>query len=251
MINFRLLVTVVTVLLLFSPGQACAGEAQYRLAPGDQIRIHVFGEDDLNLEARLDSTGEINYPFLGKIRVTGLTVEELQNKLIDGLRDGYLRAPQVNVSIVEHRSFFIEGEVKNPGAYPYQPGLTIRKAVSLAGGYTEFADREHYHLVHDKSPGRSLLISDVNTPVRPGDSITLEKSVFYIDGEVNKVGSYPYHSGLTLREAISLAGGLTERASESNIVIVSSDGSQRAVDKAGMSTKIKSGDSIRIKQSFF
>jgi len=111
----------------------------YRLASGDMISIKVFGEDDLNLEVHLDSSGVINYPFLGKIRVTGLTVEELRKKLIRGLQDGYLRSPQVNVSIVEHRSFFIEGEVKNPGAYPYQPGLTVRKAISLASGFTELA----------------------------------------------------------------------------------------------------------------
>jgi len=223
----------------------------YRLAAGDSIRIQVFGEDDLNLEVRLDSSGVINYPFLGKLHVTGLTVEGLRDKLIRGLKDGYLRSPQVNVSIVEHRSFFIEGEVKNPGAYPYQPGLTVRKAISLAGGFTDFAARDHFKLLHDKDSARQSITVGYGARVTPGDSISVAKSIFYIDGEVKKPGSYPYHLGLTLREAISLAGGLTERASDSNIQIVSKDGSEHVIGRAGMGTKIVSGDSIYIKQSFF
>jgi len=223
----------------------------YRLASGDMISIKVFGEDDLNLEVHLDSSGVINYPFLGKIRVTGLTVEELRKKLIRGLQDGYLRSPQVNVSIVEHRSFFIEGEVKSPGAYPYLPGLTVRKSISLAGGFTELARRDHFILVHDKTRGAQKVTVGSDALVGPGDSISVGKSIFYIDGEVKSPGSYPYHSGLTLREAISLGGGLTERASDSNIQIVSRDGTEHAPGRAGMGSKIVSGDSIYIKQSFF
>lgn len=237
--------------LLIPPGQEDhTGSENYHLASGDMIRIHVFGEDDLNLEVRLDTTGVINYPFLGKIHVIGLTVEGLENKLISGLRDGYLRAPQVNISIVEHRSFFIDGEVKSPGAYPYQPGLTVRRAVSLAGGFSEFAARKQFKLLRDKS-GKQDIVVGSDARVGPGDSITVEKSIFYIDGEVNAAGSYPYHSGLTLREAVSLAGGLTERASDSNIEIVSVDGTKHAPGRSGMGAKIESGDSIHIKQSFF
>jgi len=227
------------------------GADNYRLASGDMIRIQVFGEGDLNLEVRLDSSGVINYPFLGKIRVEGLTVEALQNKLIRGLKDGYLRSPQVNVLIVEHRPFFIEGEVKNPGAYPYQPGLTVRRAISLAGGFTESATRDHFSLMHDKARDKQAATVGAGASVGPGDSISVSKSIFYINGEVENAGSYPYHPGLTLREAITLAGGLTERASESNINIISSNGRKHAIGSAGMGARISSGDSIHIKQSFF
>jgi len=230
---------------------ASRGADSYRLASGDMIRIQVFGEDDLNLEVHLDSSGVINYPFLGKIHVTGLTVEELRGRLISGLKDGYIRSPQVNVSIVEHRSFFIEGEVKKPGAYPYQPGLTVRKAISLAGGFSEFAAHDHFNLVHDKGNASQSITVGYGARVAPGDSISVAKSVFYIDGEVKNPGSYPCRMGLTLREAISLAGGLTERASDSNIQIVSKDGSEHSLGRTGMGTKIVSGDSIYIKQSFF
>jgi len=237
--------------MLFLPaGQVTAADQQYLLASGDQIRIHVFGEDELNMEVRLDSTGEINYPFLGKMRVTGLSVDELESRLIRGLKNGYLLSPQVNVSIVEHRKFFIEGEVKSPGGYPYVPGLTVRKAISLAGGFTEFAAREQFKVRYDKSPHKAIIVR-AGTPVGAGDTIAVEKSIFYIDGEVSKPGSYPFQPGLTLREAISLAGGLTERASKTNINITSKAGKQRPVSDAVMGTKINLGDSILIKQSFF
>ncbi|MBL4744334.1 MAG: polysaccharide biosynthesis/export family protein [Cycloclasticus sp.] len=79
---------------------------QYRLAPGDLIKIQVFGEPDLDLEIRLGSTGMINYPFLGKIMVSGLSLEGLEHKLVTGLKAGYLLDPQINTSIVEYRPSF-------------------------------------------------------------------------------------------------------------------------------------------------
>jgi len=131
------------------------------------------------------------------------------------------------------------------------PGLTIRKAVSLAGGFTEYATRQSFYVVYEKPAGRSSVNVGVDAPIGPGDSITVGKSIFYISGEVNKPDGYPCRPGLTMREAISLAGGLTERASERKIDIISKDGTERAVEDDVMSTKIESGDSIRVKQSFF
>jgi len=251
MVFFRFSLALMIMMLLLPVQHVSAAEQPYRLAAGDLIRIHVFGEDDLNMEVRLDATGVINYPFLGKVRVAGLTVDEFQNRLIRGLKDGYLVSPQVNVSIVEHRPFFIDGEVKNPGGYPYVPGLTIRKAISLAGGYTDYAAKDAFNVVREKSPIKKVISVGADSPVGPGDSVTVDKSVFFIDGEVKKPSSYPFRRDMTLREAISLAGGLTERASEKKIVIVSKDGIQRSIEKDGMNTKIESGDSILVKQSFF
>jgi len=248
---FRLTLALMIMLVLIPMHPASAAEESYHLAAGDLIRVHVFGEDDLNMEVRLDATGVINYPFLGKVRVAGLTVDEFQNRLIRGLKNGYLVSPQVNVSIVEHRPFFIDGEVKNPGGYPYVPGLTVRKAVSLAGGFTDYAARDVFNLVRENSAIKKVVTVEADAPVGPGDSVTVEKSVFFIDGEVKKPSSYPFRSGMSLREAISLAGGLTERASENKIIIVSKDGSERSIKKNGMGTKIESGDSILVKQSFF
>lgn len=224
------------------------GADQYHLESGDKISIHVFGQSDLDLVVTLDDTGVINYPFLGKIHIDGLTVDELENKITAGLERGYLRSPQVNVSIVQYRPFFIDGEVQKPGAYPYLPGLTVLKAVSLAGGFTNTAVQNQFTLVREKTPNKQLTVGP-GALVRPGDSITVGQSVFYIDGEVQKPGAYPYHPGLTLSQATTLAGGLTPRAGD--IQITSKDGKEHDVGKEGMNTKIKLGDSIHVKQSFF
>src|SRR5256714_10039240 len=133
-------------LMLFLWLAAAAALAQptdsgYRLGPGDRIIIKVFGEEDLSMDFRLNDTGRLNYPFLGELVVQGLTVAELEQRITRGLRDSYLRNPAVTVSIAEYRPFFLYGEVQKPGGIPYQPRLTVERAIALGGGVTERASR--------------------------------------------------------------------------------------------------------------
>ena len=102
--------------------------SQYQLGSGDKINISVFGENDLSLEVRLPDVGTINYPFLGEVKLVGLTAAEVEQLIYTGLKGDYLINPSVSVTITEYRPFFIDGEVKRPGGYPYQPGLTVNKA---------------------------------------------------------------------------------------------------------------------------
>jgi protein involved in polysaccharide export with SLBB domain len=100
----------------------------YRLGAGDVINISVYGEDDLSRHNyRLPDSGLITFPF-GEVRALGLSLVELENKVADGLRGGYLINPRVSVSIEAYRPFFVNGQVNNAGAYPYQPGMSVRKA---------------------------------------------------------------------------------------------------------------------------
>lgn len=117
----------------------------YRLGSGDVVSIRVLGEDDLKREKiRLSDAGTISFPIIGEIRVLGKRVAELENLIADGLRGKYLLNPVVSVTIEEYRPIFVNGQVEKSGAYPFQPGLTIRKAVSLAGGFKERASKEKY-----------------------------------------------------------------------------------------------------------
>ena len=86
--------------------------SQYQLGSGDRVKISVFGQDDLSMEVRLPDVGTINYPFLGEIKLVGLTADEVEKKIYDGLLGDYLVNPSVSVAIVEYRPFFIDGEVK-------------------------------------------------------------------------------------------------------------------------------------------
>ncbi len=150
----------------------------YELGPGDKIRINVYREPDLSFDTRLTDAGTIIYPFLGEINVAGYTVGKLSEKIAKGLNGRYLIDPLVSISVLEYREFFVQGEVKSPGAFPYFPGLTVRKAVSMAGGFSERASQSSVLLSREKD--RTVEPSEVGLDalVEPGDVVIIEESFF-------------------------------------------------------------------------
>ena len=153
--------------------------SNYRLGSGDVISIQVLGEEDLKREKiRLSDAATISYPILGEIKLFGKTVAELERLIRDGLTGRYLVNPQVTVTIIEYRSFFINGQVEKPGGYAFIPGLTVRKAVSLAGGFRERASKEKIFVIRDDDPKKTSKRVSQDEPVHPGDIITVEESFF-------------------------------------------------------------------------
>jgi polysaccharide export outer membrane protein len=153
--------------------------SSYRLGAGDVVTIRVFGEEDLSKEKiKLTDAGTVPYPVLGEIRVLGMTVGDLERMITNGLRGRYLVNPRVSVQIDEYRPFYINGMVDKPGGYPFQPGLTIRKAASLAGGFKERASLSKIFIIRERDPDQRPQKVDLNTPVYPGDIITVEESFF-------------------------------------------------------------------------
>jgi polysaccharide export outer membrane protein len=153
--------------------------SSYRLGAGDVITVQVLGEEDLKRERiRLSDAATISYPVLGEIRLAGKTVGELERLIHDGLKGRYLVNPQVTVTINEYRNFFINGQVERPGGYQFQPGLTVRKAVSLAGGFKERASREKIFVIREQDRTQTPSRVDLNAAVNPGDIITVEESFF-------------------------------------------------------------------------
>ena len=159
-----------------APGQSLS---IYKLGVGDVISVQVVGEDDLKREKiRLSDAGTLSFPYLGEIRVRGLTVGELESFITKGLRGRYLLNPQVTVTMHEYRNFFVNGLVEKPGGYPFIPGLTVRKAISLAGGFKERAAKERINVIHeDDLKGNAKRIS-LDSAVKPGDILTVEESFF-------------------------------------------------------------------------
>lgn len=151
----------------------------YKLGAGDAISIRVLGEDDLRRERiKLSDAGTVSFPILGEIRVKGMTVGALQDFITRGLKGRYLLDPQVTVSIDEYRNFFVNGMVEKPGGYPFAPGMTVRKAISVAGGFKERASRDKISIIHDDDPKQTPRKVDLNSPVLPGDILTVEESFF-------------------------------------------------------------------------
>lgn len=177
----RFAISVLFVISFGALAQAAAPSAlsSYKLGAGDMITVRVLGEDDLKREkVRLSDAGTISLPVLGEIKVKGLTVGELEDLITRGLKGRYLLDPRVTVSIDEYRNFFVNGEVDKPGGYPYVPGLTVRKAVSLAGGFKERAVRDKVTIIRDEDPSQTAKKVDLSAPVMPGDIITVEQSFF-------------------------------------------------------------------------
>ncbi len=166
-----------TLVLIVCTG--AAADTEYRLGPGDLISVIVYDEADLSLEnVRVPTNGILSFPLLGNVKATNLTAHELEAKVAATLRQGYLKKPKVTVNILEYRPFFINGEVRKPGAYSYVDGLTVRKAITLAGGATERASFKKIELIHDETEANEQAAVDLDTRLKPGDMLTIGESLF-------------------------------------------------------------------------
>lgn len=180
MISKLNLVLVFISALLLSLHVAASNNDNYRLGSGDQIEILVYDEPDLTVDITINDDGNINFPLIGSISVTGNTALEVQKMIHDGLLGDYLLNPSVQVDIVSYRPFYIHGEVKKPGAYPYHPGLNIDQAIALSGGLTERASVSKIYIKQsdNNSKNNDSRKVQLTYSVSPGDIITIEQSFF-------------------------------------------------------------------------
>jgi len=167
---------VIAILLCLLAWQTKAQE-QYLLGPGDVVIIKVYGQEDLELQTRLTDSGTINYPFLGELQLTGMSIKQVEDVIYQGLKGDYLVEPNVFVGMVEYRPFYIHGEVKLPGGYPYQPGMTVNQAIALAGGLTERASRDKI-LISREGQKNQHENGNLNSRILAGDTITIEQRFF-------------------------------------------------------------------------
>ena len=178
------LILLAAMMLVLLPGFAIAQidsvdvAGAYQLAAGDSVSIEVFGESDLSRNVKLGADGRINYAFVGQIELAGQTIAEIEKTITELLLGDYLINPQVSVTMAEYRPFFITGEVKRPGSFAYQPGLTISRAISLAGGLTERASDRKIYLKRDGMAEADRIRVDLDVEVGPGDTISIEQSFF-------------------------------------------------------------------------
>lgn len=132
------------------------GHAQYRLDAGDVVEVSIYGSPELQRKVTVNADGEVSYPLIGMVKAAGLTVSQLRDHLQSVLvQRGIINSPDVTIEIVQYRPFFVSGDVARPGSFPYQPGLTVRQAVTLAGGYDVFRFRSGRDPFVDASEFRS------------------------------------------------------------------------------------------------
>jgi polysaccharide export outer membrane protein len=145
----------------------------YALDTGDIVRVTVYGETELTKTYKVDDGGAISLALVGAIRVRGLTTQMTAAAITAALADGYIRDPSVAVEIDTYRPFFIQGAVKTAGQFAYVYGMTVRAAISTAGGFSETADRTR--AIVYRRQGKEMVKGTVSLdfPIYPGDTVVL------------------------------------------------------------------------------
>lgn len=154
------------------------GEQSYRLGPNDRIRLRVYGEQDIAGDYEVDSDGFVSVPLAGRIKAAGLTTPQLERAIAAALSKGLLRDPRVNVEVATYRPFYILGEVKRAGEYPFKSGLTVLDAVAGAGGYTYRANERKVLIRRAGSAVEDVYPLDAPVLVYPGDNIRIPERYF-------------------------------------------------------------------------
>lgn len=165
-------------LVIMLAGHAQAASDQYRLGPGDKVRVTVFGDDQLSGEFQVDANGAIAMPLIGDVDAGGRTTNELATAVTEKLSKDYLKNPKVSVEVIDYRPFFILGEVRNPGSYPYVNGMRVMNAIALAGGFTYRAREGRMKINRDIDGQLQELDADQTTVVLPGDVIEVPERFF-------------------------------------------------------------------------
>lgn len=143
---------------------------------GDIITMDVHLEKDLYLRSRVDASGVVRFPLIGDMQVVGKTVKELSDDLVKAYQDGYLVNPSIVVQIDEIRPFYVRGAVKQPGSFPFELGLTMEKAIAVAGGQTDRASNKNWVIIRGMDKQR--IPATVDTPILPGDIVEIPESLF-------------------------------------------------------------------------
>ena len=152
--------------------------AQYTLSSGDRVKITVFGQPDLSGEFDVDGTGTFSMPLIGQVVAEGLTIPGLEDTIATSLADGYLINPRVSAEVTNYRPFYILGEVRNPGEYPYTNGLTVLEAVASAGGFTYRARKNTVFVRGTDANAEVSVPLTATTQVTPGDTLRIGERIF-------------------------------------------------------------------------
>jgi polysaccharide export outer membrane protein len=259
---------------LVSHAPAAVGESQanYVVGPEDILAVTVFNEAQLSGRYRVENDGHFSYPFLGRVKAGGATVADVAAALRGRLADGYLRNPQVTVEVEQFRSqsVFVIGEVRTPGKYMLSGAVSLIEALAQAGSVTQQAGGEVL-ILHPRDgvrrPGAILperTDADVqrvnlheietgrlskNVDIRDGDTIFVPKAErFFVTGFVRTPGSYTLEPNMTVLQAISMAGGVTERGSGRRLRVTRVVGGERKDFDAKPTDLVQPGDTISVRQ---
>ena len=169
------------LILIASCGVPLAAQAQgtaYRLGTGDKVRVTVYNEPTLSGDFDVNDQGVVSLGLIGPVGIGGKTLSEAAALITDKYGKDYLVNPRVNIEVLNYRPFFILGEVKNPGSYPYVNGMTVVNAVALAGGYTPRANHERIYVKRAADPKAGEQAAHEDNVILPGDVVRVAERFF-------------------------------------------------------------------------
>ncbi len=263
--------TLAFMIAMFASRDASAQSAperqEYMLGGGDMVRVQVFQNADLTVEARISEAGFISFPLLGAVRIGGLSSGQAERLIATRLRDGrFLQNPQVTLNVLQFRSQQVSvlGNVNRPGRYPLEStGMRLTEVLALAGGISSTGS-DSVILISERSGSRQRREVDVaqlflggdpsgDVLIQPGDSLYVHRApVFYIYGQVQRPGSYPIERGMTLAQAIAKGGGFTLRANEKGARLHRKDSSGNVLQtEPRLDEAIRADDLIYVRESLF
>ncbi len=215
---------------LLGMAQGGTRSEDYRLGPGDLLKIVVFDHDELSVDARISQTGNITFPLVGQLAVGGLSARDAEllvgRRLTEG---GFVRQPQVSVLVAEYQSqkVAVMGQVTKPGQYPLDAAKRVLDVLAMAGGVLNDTAADDANLV--RADGSRIVIDlqklfdgdpAMNLDVHDGDTVFVKRAPqFYIYGQVQRPGQYRLGRNTTVSQAISIGGGLTQRGTQRGAVV--------------------------------
>lgn len=150
----------------------------YKLGPGDRLRIVIYDEPTLSNEYVVSPKGRIAFPLIGDIQAEGLTITDFSRTLETALKQGFLKNPQASAEVLMYRPFYILGQVQRPGTYPFAAGMTVMSAAATAGGFTYRAETHRVYIKHVGQDAEVAYDLTSQTPVQPGDTVRIGERIF-------------------------------------------------------------------------
>jgi polysaccharide biosynthesis/export protein len=267
------LCTLTVVALVLAAVSFAQDNDESVLRPGDVVRITVYGQSDLNTVTRIAANGTISFPFVGDVRVGGLTTADAERRIAARLGDGgFVRNAQVTVFLEERRPAFMEsvtilGQVERSGRYPLmstsaEGADTLIDLLALAGGVNATA-ADFLMLLRQTDQGQERVRIDLDALMNSGDItanqelrdedivIVPQMEVFYIYGQVHRPGRYRLEKDMTVMQALAVASGVTERGTESGVVLRRRNADAIRTINAKLTDELQANDVIYVKESFF
>jgi polysaccharide export outer membrane protein len=249
----------------------------YTVGPNDVLLITVYNRPELSGKFAVESDGTLSLPLIGRLAAGGSSVRAIEDSVREHLAAGILTDPQVSVAVDQYRSqqIFVMGEVRQPGNLQFTGSMTLIEALARAGSMTERAGMEVVILRSPGGSGSPAPTPNPNAPsedaihvnlqslqrgalsenvaLRGGDTIFVPRAeTVFVSGEVRNPGEYVIRiSGMTVRQALALAGGVSERGSSRRIEIVRSVNGKEGTITASLEMPVQAGDTIVVHERFF